>query len=47
MHVDRLEKAGRVPRKVHLSTNTIGFWSDELEDFLEARAAAREPAGAA
>jgi prophage regulatory protein len=37
MHIDRLIAAGKFPRKIHLSENTIGFWSDELEAFLEAR----------
>jgi predicted DNA-binding transcriptional regulator AlpA len=37
MHCDRLSKAGRFARKVHLGPNTVGYWSDELEDFLDAR----------
>jgi prophage regulatory protein len=41
MHIDRLVAAGKFPRKIHLSANTIGFWSDELEDFLAARDAER------
>jgi len=41
MHVDRLGNMGRFPRKVHLAPNTVGYWSDELEAWLEARSAER------
>ena len=42
MHVDRLVNAGKFPRKVYLSKHTRGWWSDEIEDFLEARSRERE-----
>jgi prophage regulatory protein len=41
MHIDRLGRAGKFPAKVHLGPNTIGWWSDEIEAFLEARSAER------
>jgi predicted DNA-binding transcriptional regulator AlpA len=41
MHCDRVSKAGKFARKIHLSPNTVGFWSDEIEAFFEARSAAQ------
>jgi prophage regulatory protein len=43
MHCDRLERAGKFPRKVRIGPNTIGYWSDEIEAFLEVRSAAAVP----
>jgi len=44
MHIDRLEKAGRFPKRVHVGPNTIAWWSDEIEAMLEARSAERDNA---
>jgi prophage regulatory protein len=44
VHIDRLGRAGKFPAKVHLGPNTIGWWSDEIEAFLEARSAERTAA---
>jgi predicted DNA-binding transcriptional regulator AlpA len=37
VHCDRLSRAGKFVRKVHLGPNTMGYWSDELEAFLKTR----------
>lgn len=42
MHVDRLEKAGRFPKRVQLGPNSVGWLEDEIQAWIEARAAARE-----
>jgi prophage regulatory protein len=42
MHVSRLEAAGKFPKRVHLGPSTVGWFSDELEAFLDQRASARE-----
>jgi prophage regulatory protein len=47
VHVDRLEKAGQFPKRVHLSANCVAWRDDELDEFLEARAAARNTEEAA
>jgi prophage regulatory protein len=41
MHLDRLEKAGRFPRRVHLSQRTVGWIEDEIDAFLAAKLAER------
>ncbi len=42
VHIDRLIKQGRFPKKVHISANRVGWFSDELEALLEERGAARD-----
>ena len=42
VHTDRLEKAGKFPRRVHLSDNAVGWVEDELDKWLADRAAARK-----
>ncbi len=42
MHVDRLEKAGRFPRRVQLGPNSVGWLENEVLAWIEARAAARD-----
>jgi prophage regulatory protein len=41
MHVDRLEKAGKFPKRVHLGPNTVAWFDDELLALVEQRAAER------
>ena len=42
VHTDRLEKAGKFPRRVRLSDNAVGWVEDELDKWLADRAAARK-----
>jgi len=42
MHVGRLEAAGKFPQHIDLGGNSIAWFEDEIDDFLEAKAAARE-----
>lgn len=42
MHVDREEKAGRFPRRVHYGANSVAWIEDEIIDWQAARIAARE-----
>jgi prophage regulatory protein len=41
MHVGRLEAAGKFPLHIDLAANSIAWFEDEIDDFLEAKAAAR------
>jgi prophage regulatory protein len=41
-HLARLERDGRFPRRVRISARRIGWLSDELDEFLQARAAERD-----
>ena len=41
-HVDRLEKAGRFPKRVRLGQNRVGWLEDEVLDWLQKRLDARE-----
>jgi prophage regulatory protein len=41
MHVGRLEAAGRFPQHIELGENSIAWFEDEIDDFLEAKARAR------
>jgi prophage regulatory protein len=34
----RLEKAGTFPARVQISANAVGWYSDEIEGWIEARA---------
>jgi prophage regulatory protein len=36
MHTDRLEKAGKFPLRVRLSTHAVGWWEDEYDAHLAA-----------
>ncbi len=51
VHVGRLERAGRFPRRVHLGPNSVGWLEAEVEKWLrervEARAELPTPADAA
>ena len=37
MHVWRLEKAGRFPRRIRLGPNRVGWSLRELEEWMQAR----------
>ena len=41
MHVGRLEAAGKFPQHIDLGANSIAWFEDEIDDLLEAKAAAR------
>jgi prophage regulatory protein len=41
MHVDRLEKAGKFPKRVKLGENSVGWIESEIDAWLKARADAR------
>jgi predicted DNA-binding transcriptional regulator AlpA len=36
-HTLRMEKAGRHPLRVQLGPNSVGWWLDELDEFLASR----------
>ena len=42
MHIGRLEAAGKFPQHIDLAENSIAWFEDEIDDFLEAKAAARK-----
>jgi len=42
VHVGRLEAAGKFPQHIDLGENSIAWFEDEIDDFLEEKAAARE-----
>jgi prophage regulatory protein len=41
-HVDRLEKAGKFPRRVHVSEGHIGWLESEVDAFIASRVAERD-----
>jgi prophage regulatory protein len=41
MHIWRLEKAGRFPRRIRLGPNRVGWSLKEVTDWIEARKAER------
>ena len=42
VHVGRLEAAGKFPQHIDLGENSIAWFEDDIDDFLEAKAAARD-----
>jgi prophage regulatory protein len=44
MHIWRLEKVGRFPRRVKLGPNSVGWVSTEIDAWIEARIAERDAA---
>lgn len=46
MHVDRLEKAGRFPRRVQLGESTVVWVEAEIDAFVEGKVAERDKAAA-
>ena len=47
MHIWRLEKAGKFPRRVKLGPNSVGWVSTEIDAWIEARIGERDAAAAA
>ncbi len=41
-HIQRLEKAGRFPKRVQLGPNRVGWVEEEVLDWLNARLERRE-----
>ena len=44
MHIWRLEKAGRFPKRIRLGANRVGWSFRELQVWIEARKAERDSA---
>jgi prophage regulatory protein len=42
VHLNRLEREGKFPRRIRLSSNMVAWAEMELDAWLEARAAARD-----
>lgn len=42
MHIDRLEKAGKFPKRIRLGDNAVGWFESEVDAWVEAKAAQRE-----
>jgi prophage regulatory protein len=42
MHLGRLEAEGKFPQRIQLGENTIAWFEDEIDDYLEQKAAARQ-----
>ncbi len=49
MHIGRLEKAGKFPRRIKLGPNAVGWIEAEVDEWIAARVAERDaqatPAG--
>jgi prophage regulatory protein len=44
MHIDRLERDGKFPKRVQLGESTVAWLENEVEEFLSAKVAARNAA---
>ena len=42
MHIWRLEKARRFPRRVKLGPNSVGWIAEEIDEWIRARIAERD-----
>ena len=42
VHIARLEAAGKFPLHIDIGENSTAWFEDEIDDFLEAKAAARD-----
>jgi prophage regulatory protein len=42
MHIDRLEKAGQFPKRVHLSSMTVAWVEEEIDAHLKTKMAERQ-----
>jgi len=42
VHIARLEAARKFPLHIELGENSVAWFEDEIDDFLEAKAAARD-----
>jgi prophage regulatory protein len=47
VHLARLEAAGKFPLHVDIGENTVAWFADEVDDFLEMKAAERDAKAAA
>jgi prophage regulatory protein len=47
MHIDRLEKAGKFPKRIRLGENAVGWLADEVEAWIQERVDARDSASEA
>jgi prophage regulatory protein len=43
VHVRRLELSGQFPQHIEMGENTICWFEDEIDEFIEAKARARRP----
>ena len=41
-HIDRLEKAGKFPKRIRLGPNRVGWIESEIYDWLKKRIAKRD-----
>jgi len=46
MHIDRLERRGDFPQRVHLGPGTIGWVEKEIAEFVSAKLNNRQPVAA-
>ncbi|MBN8872840.1 MAG: hypothetical protein BGO51_28455 [Rhodospirillales bacterium 69-11] len=44
MHIDRLEKAGKFPKRLHLGPSTVAWVEEEIDAYLATKMAEREAA---
>src|SRR5262249_13728033 len=44
VHIDRLEKQGRFPKRFHLGENSVAWLEDEIDAWIKERADARHAA---
>jgi prophage regulatory protein len=42
VHLDRLQRQGRFPKKIHFGGNTVVYSADEIAAWIEARVAERD-----
>ena len=47
IHLARLEAAGKFPLHINVGENSVAWFDDEIDDFLEAKAAERDAKAAA
>jgi prophage regulatory protein len=47
MHIDRLEKAGKFPKRVQIGQNSVAWLEHEVDAWIKARVDAREQGEAA
>jgi len=46
MHIDRLEKAGRFPKRFDIGANSVGWLEHEIDAWIAEKAAARDRSSA-
>ena len=42
MHISRLEKIGRFPKRIRLGPNAVGWVETEVDDWIKAKVAERD-----